>query len=234
MSALFDVRAPSEESEGTRSQVLRWLKAPGERVAANEPLVELETDKVTVEIPAPASGILRQILKGEGAEVAAGDLLGHIELDATSAAAPVAHAPQRAPGSAVPAPEAAGARSARDQLSPAVRRLMSEHGLGLSDVAGSGQSGRITAADVLAAVEARRSKAAAAPPAAATPEPLPLRRVAHSHMRKRIAEHMVQSLLHTSPHVTTVFEADLSRVLADRAHQREAFARAGVPLTLTA
>jgi 2-oxoglutarate dehydrogenase E2 component (dihydrolipoamide succinyltransferase) len=64
--------------------VLRWLKAPGARVAANEPLVELETDKVTVEIPAPVGGVLQQILKGEGAEVAAGDLLGQIELDATA------------------------------------------------------------------------------------------------------------------------------------------------------
>jgi 2-oxoglutarate dehydrogenase E2 component (dihydrolipoamide succinyltransferase) len=233
MSALFEVRAPSEESEGTRSQVLRWLKAPGERVAANEPLVELETDKVTVEIPAPASGVLRQILKGEGVEVVAGDLLGHIELDATAAAAPVAAAPQRDPGGAA-AREGATARTAREQLSPAVRRLMSEHGLALNEVTGSGQAGRITAADVLQAVEARKSKATAAPPAAAPPEPLPLRRVAHSHMRKRIAEHMVQSLLHTAPHVTSVFEVDMSAVNAHRAKERANFEKRGTALTLSA
>jgi 2-oxoglutarate dehydrogenase E2 component (dihydrolipoamide succinyltransferase) len=233
MSALFDVRAPSEDSEGTRSQVLRWLKAPGERVTANEPLVELETDKVTVEIPAPASGVLQQILKGEGAEVAAGDLLGHIELDATAAAAPIAHAPQPDPGLAATSREDASARGARDQLSPAVRRLMSEHGIGRDEVTGSGQAGRITAADVVQAVEARKSKTAAAP-AAAAPEPLPLRRVAHSHMRKRIAEHMVQSLLHTAPHVTSVFEVDMSAVNAHRAKERANFEERGAALTLSA
>jgi 2-oxoglutarate dehydrogenase E2 component (dihydrolipoamide succinyltransferase) len=233
MSALFEVRAPSEDSEGTRSQVLRWLKAPGERVAANEPLVELETDKVTVEIPAPAGGVLREILKGEGAEVAAGDLLGHIELDAASAGAPVAQAPQRDTGSAG-AREDATSRGARDQLSPAVRRLMSEHGLGVHDVTGSGQAGRITAADVLQAVEARKSTVTAAAPAAATAEPLPLRRVAHSHMRKRIAEHMVQSLLHTAPHVTSVFEVDMSAVNAHRAKERAHFEERGTALTLSA
>ena len=163
MSALFEVRAPAEESEGTRSQVLRWLKAPGERVVANEPLVELETDKVTVEIPAPVGGVLREILKGEGVEVAAGDLLGHIELDVTSAAAPVTQAPQRDPGGSVTREESA--RSAREQLSPAVRRLMSEHGLSLDQVCGSGQAGRITAADVLQAVEARNNQPTAAPAA---------------------------------------------------------------------
>ena len=234
MSALFEVRAPSEESEGTRSQVLRWLKAPGERVAANEPLVELETDKVTVEIPAPASGVLQQILKGEGAEVAAGDLLGHIELDATAAAAPVAQAPQPASANAATAREDAGTRGARDQLSPAVRRLMSEHGLDLNDVAGSGQAGRITAADVLQTVEARRKAGAAAAPAATMPDALPLRRVAHSHMRKRIAEHMVQSLLHTAPHVTSVFEVDMSAVNAHRARERANFEARGAALTLSA
>jgi 2-oxoglutarate dehydrogenase E2 component (dihydrolipoamide succinyltransferase) len=234
MSSLFEVRAPSEESEGTRSQVLRWLKAPGERVAANEPLVELETDKVTVEIPAPAGGVLRQILKGEGAEVAAGDLLGHIELDATAAAVAVAHVPQPAPGSAAMAREDASARSARDQLSPAVRRLMSEHGLTLNDVAGSGQAGRITAADVLQAAEVRRNKSAATAPAAALPDPLPLRRVAHSHMRKRIAAHMVQSLLHTAPHVTSVFEVDMSAVNSHRAKERANFEARGSALTLSA
>jgi 2-oxoglutarate dehydrogenase E2 component (dihydrolipoamide succinyltransferase) len=102
MSALFEVRAPSDESEGTRSQLLRWVKALGERVMANEPLVELETDKVTVEIPAPASGVLVQILKSAGEEVAAGDLLAQIELDEASAAAPQAQAPQRAPAAVQP------------------------------------------------------------------------------------------------------------------------------------
>jgi 2-oxoglutarate dehydrogenase E2 component (dihydrolipoamide succinyltransferase) len=231
MSALFEVRAPSEESEGTRSQLLRWVKALGERVTANEPLVELETDKVTVEIPAPASGVLRQILKSAGDEVAAGELLAQIELDAASAAAPAAQAPQRA-SAAVAAPGAPAAPSAREQLSPAVRRLMAEHELALEAVAGSGQAGRITAEDVLKAAHARQR--AAAPAADAKPDALPSRRVPHSHMRKLIAEHMVQSLLHTAPHVTSVFEVDMSAVNAHRARNRADFEERGTALTLSA
>ena len=79
MVALTDVRAPAEHSEGTRSQVLRWLKRIGEPVAANEPLLELETDKVTIEIPAPVSGVLREIAKGEQEPVTPSELLGRIE-----------------------------------------------------------------------------------------------------------------------------------------------------------
>jgi 2-oxoglutarate dehydrogenase E2 component (dihydrolipoamide succinyltransferase) len=233
MSALFEVRAPSDESEGTRSQLLRWVKALGERVMANEPLVELETDKVTVEIPAPASGVLVQILKSAGEEVAAGDLLAQIELDEASAAAPQAQAPQRAPAAAGTA--AAGASvpgGARDQLSPAVRRLMSEHGLTPEAVHGSGQAGRITAEDVLQAAHARQR--AAAPAAEAKADALPSRRVPHSHMRKLIAEHMVQSLLRTAPHVTSVFEVDMSAVNAHRSKHRAEFEERGAALTLSA
>jgi 2-oxoglutarate dehydrogenase E2 component (dihydrolipoamide succinyltransferase) len=232
MSALFEVRAPSEESEGTRSQVLRWLKALGEHVATNEPLVELETDKVTVEIPAPASGVLRQIFKDEGAEVAAGDLLGQIELDEASAASPSAQVPPRAPAATTARVPDTPQPGARGQLSPAVRRLMSEHGLERDEVEGSGQAGRITADDVLKAAQARQGKSGA-PGAGAAPDAPPSRRVPHSPMRKRIAEHMVRSLLHTAPHVTSVFEADMSAVNAHRRKNQADFKERGAALTLS-
>jgi 2-oxoglutarate dehydrogenase E2 component (dihydrolipoamide succinyltransferase) len=120
-------------------------------------------------------------------------------------------------------------------LSPAVRRLLTEHGLEASAVAGSGPSGRIMVEDVLrAAAGARPATSAAEPIGTAALAVSGTRRVPHSAVRKRIAEHMVQSLLHTAPHVTSVFEADMSAVLEHRARQREAFARAGAPLTLTA
>jgi 2-oxoglutarate dehydrogenase E2 component (dihydrolipoamide succinyltransferase) len=124
-------------------------------------------------------------------------------------------------------------------LSPAVRRLLAEHGLEASAVIGSGSSGRITVEDVLRAAQQRGQQPQAAPGAAAAPAPpaaapSPSRRVPHTAVRRRIAEHMVQSLLHTAPHVTSVFEADLSAVLADRARQREEFARRGAALTLSA
>jgi 2-oxoglutarate dehydrogenase E2 component (dihydrolipoamide succinyltransferase) len=126
-------------------------------------------------------------------------------------------------------------------MSPAVRRLLSEHGLTAGEVRGSGDGGRITVDDVLAAAQQGPPPAPAAtasPPgaeAAAVGEAADgMRRIPHTPMRRRIAEHMVQSLLHTSPHVTTVFEADMSAVLAHRAAHKAEFEQRGVPLTLTA
>jgi 2-oxoglutarate dehydrogenase E2 component (dihydrolipoamide succinyltransferase) len=234
MAQHVEVRAPAEQTEGTRSQILRWLKQPGETVTENEPLIEIETDKVTVEVASPAGGVLREILKHEQEEIAPGELLGRIEArDVAAAGRPAAGASARAAMAAAaqlapPPRPAAGAA-----LSPAVRRLLSEHGLDASGVAGSGPAGRIMVEDVLRAAAGARP---AAPPAEPNRSAAPAgtRRIPHSAVRKRIAEHMVQSLLHTAPHVTSVFEADLSAVLEDRARQREAFARAGVPLTLTA
>jgi 2-oxoglutarate dehydrogenase E2 component (dihydrolipoamide succinyltransferase) len=234
MSDSVEVRAPAEQTEGTRSQILRWLKQVGEAVAENEPLIEIETDKVTVEVAAPGTGVLREILKQEQDEIVPGDLLGRIEAGAGGPAPPAAAAPLSATGS-VAAAAAAPRPGGGGLLSPAVRRLLAEHGLGAADVSGSGSSGRITVEDVLQA--AARPRAAARAPAVAPgveAAPAGTRRVPHTAVRRRIAEHMVQSLLHTAPHVTTVFEADLTAVLKDRAARREEFARQGVPLTLTA
>ncbi|TLY93670.1 MAG: 2-oxo acid dehydrogenase subunit E2, partial [Gammaproteobacteria bacterium] len=139
------------------------------------------------------------------------------------------------------------ARAPAAGLSPAVRRLLSERGLDPSAVRGTGPAGRITVEDVLRAApgsvsDRRRDAAAARAPAAGAPvspagapaEGVGSHRVPHTAVRKRIADHMVQSLLHTAPHVTTVFEADMSGVLTHRARQRDEFARRGAPLTLTA
>jgi 2-oxoglutarate dehydrogenase E2 component (dihydrolipoamide succinyltransferase) len=225
MNALTDVRAPDEHSEGTRSQVLRWLKKIGERVAANEPLLELETDKVTVEIAAPVSGVLREIAKREQDPVTPSELLGRIEPQAPGVAAGGTAATV-----AVAAPRSSAARV--PGLSPSVRRLLAEHDLDPSALAGSGLGGRITARDVLQHVE--RAARPSPTRAAASTDVAPGRLVAHSPMRRRIAERMVESLLHTAPHVTTVFEADLGAVLAHRAQLRAEFERRGAPLTLTA
>jgi 2-oxoglutarate dehydrogenase E2 component (dihydrolipoamide succinyltransferase) len=244
MATPVNVLAPAEESEGTRSRVLRWLKAPGDRVRRNEPLIELETDKVTVEVPAPADGVLREIHKQEQDEVEPGAVLGSIDAGAEAGVAPAAGRTETAAGftradpatrstPAVPGTDAAG------HLSPAVRRLLAEHGVQAGELTGSGAGGRITAEDVLAHVAKQTSTAAEehAPtgakgfPTAGDPT---VRRVAHSALRRRIADHMVSSLLRTAPHVTTVFEADLAAVLAHRARNQAAYAAAGTPLTLTA
>lgn len=250
MSTSLDIHAPAEQTEGTRSQLLRWLKRVGEPVEANEPLIELETDKVTVEVASPASGVLAEILKHEQDEISPGELLGRIATGAAGAAreAPRAHVPGGAaradPVAAAPTAAAAPAASPGRQPSPAVRRLLTEHGLAEDRVAGTGPGGRITVEDVLRAAgsggSAAPAKAAAAGAGAATTVAGPAagairsHRVPHTAVRRRIAEHMAQSLLHTAPHVTTVFEADLGTVLKHRTRQREEFTRRGAPLTLTA
>ena len=232
MAARVDVRAPAEESEGTRSRVLRWLKTTGEAVARDEPLIELETDKVTVEVSAPTDGVLSEILKREQDEVAPGELLGRIEAVADHAVSPAAPVQQPAKPSTAQRPGAEGATRSvsANVLSPAVRRLLAEHGLRPEELAGSGSGGRITADDVLAHVAARGAPAVSTP---SSPDSSGIRRVPHSALRRRIAEHMVASL-RTAPHVTTVFEADFGAVLAHRERHREAFAAREAPLTLTA
>ncbi|HKZ72477.1 MAG TPA: dihydrolipoamide acetyltransferase family protein [Steroidobacteraceae bacterium] len=252
MTDILEVRAPTEQSEGTRSQVLRWLKAVGDSVSENEPLIEMETDKVTVEIASPGQGVLLEILKKEQEEVEPGELLGRIApagtADVASAAKPAAAAPPAtsagAPGpsqgDATPAaharPAARGAAVSR--VSPAVRRLLAEHGLDASVVEGSGEGGRITVDDVLRHAATAAPAAQAKPAPAAAPRPAAERPagrlVPHSATRKRIAEHMVQSLLHTAPHVTTLFEADMTAVLAHRARHKADYERRGASLTLTA
>lgn len=245
MNSTIEVRAPSEQSEGTRSQVQRWLKSVGETVTENEPLIEVETDKVTIEIPAPASGVLYEILKQEQEEILPGELLGAIQ---TAGAAQAGSADVAAKPASADAPKGSTEAASADvrvaalaahadalsagRSSPAVRRLLAEHGIAASEIRGSGAGGRITVDDVLAHASKRatigRDDLADARADAAG------RRVAHSSMRKRIAERMVESLLHTAPHVTTVFEADLSAVLAHRARHRAKFEQRGTSLTLTA
>jgi len=251
-----EIKAPSGQEEGTRSQVLRWLKAVGESVAEHEPLIELETDKVTVEVASPGAGVLTEILKQEQEEVAPGEILGRIgvaviaggageparESVLTSAIIPrqdgAPAAGVRPLGSvssasvssaSAPSAPASSTGAAVRQLSPAVRRLLTEHSLDPASVRGTGEGGRITVADVMR--EAADSSRAVDPDGT---ESMATHRLPHSVVRKRIAARMVESLLHTAPHVTTVFEVDMGEVLAHRQRHREEFARQGVTLTLTA
>lgn len=234
----IDIRAPSEQ-EGTRSQVQRWLKAVGDAVAENEPLIELETDKVTIEIPAPAQGVLAEILKQEQEEIAPGDLLGRIQVGADarpSTSTVAAEEPAQGPAaddvtSAALSTHAATLSGGRN--SPAVRRLLAEHRLRPADIRGTGAGGRITVDDVLEHVS-KQQPSPAREQSSVTQTSAAARRVPHSSIRKRIAERMVESLLHTAPHVTTIFEADLTGVLEHRARHRADFEQRGASLTLTA
>jgi 2-oxoglutarate dehydrogenase E2 component (dihydrolipoamide succinyltransferase) len=238
-TASVEVRLPRDQAEGTRSQIQRWLKSVGDQVREHEPLIEVETDKVTIEIPSPATGVLREILKGEQAEIGPGELLARIEPAAPAGAVP-AHEANVAVSPMHAAPPSRARSRAGQGMSPAVRRLLDEHALSDGDVAGTGPGGRITVDDVLrasrtdgaAASDASGASNASGAPAAGVPA-APSHRVPHSAARRRIAERMVHSLLHTAPHVTTIFEADFSAVLAHRARYRAEFEEQGTPLTLT-
>ena len=236
MSQFIDVVLPTDQVEGTRSQVQRWLIGVGQAVRRDEPLVEIETDKVTIEVPAPADGVLIEIVAPEGTDVEPGALLARLQagMAAVSGTAAATRGPAAVVASGVARPAAAAATPATsNRQSPAVRRLLAERGLSAESVHGSGEGGRITVDDVLAAAPA---SAAPGVPAVAGPAPLAegVRRVPHTPMRRRIAAHMVESLLRTAPHVTTVFQADMTAVLADRAQRKAEFERRGQPLTLTA
>jgi 2-oxoglutarate dehydrogenase E2 component (dihydrolipoamide succinyltransferase) len=216
MATLVDVRLPADQSEGTESVVATWFKRVGDPVRANEPLLEISTDKVTVEIAAPASGVLREILKADGEKVEPGELLGRIDPSGeTAGGGPPARPPASGAMEDAQAPTAGEA-----ELSPAVRGLLREHGLDVAQVKGSGKGGRITVQDVEEYLSDR-------------PTVRPSRRVPHSPMRKRIARHMVESV-QTAPHVTSVFEADLTAVMAHREAHRADYAAKGVHLTFTA
>jgi 2-oxoglutarate dehydrogenase E2 component (dihydrolipoamide succinyltransferase) len=222
MPATMDVLLPEDQAEGTRSQVLRWLKTAGDAVARDEPLVEIETDKVTIEVPAPADGVLEEVVAAEGTDVAPGALLGRIR---TGAAPATAQPPVSAPAKTASAPTVAMPAPGGTRISPAVRRLLAERGLTAAEIRGTGEGGRVTVDDVLAATASKPDSPVAQES---------VRRVPHTPMRRRLAAHKVESLLRTAPHVTTVFEADLSSVLAHRAEHQAAFRERGSPLTLTA
>ena len=147
-AGLADVLAPDNE-EGTKATILKWCKAAGDTLLKDEPLLELETDKVTVEIPSPATGELAEILKQPNEEVLPGQLLARVRIDAESrpgsAAAGGADGARRLE-EAAPRLETAG--DGRGRLSPAVRRMLRENALRADDIAGSGRDGRITAQDV--------------------------------------------------------------------------------------
>ena len=220
----IEVRVPDEQ-EGTKAVVRAWLKQPGDRVAVNDPLVELETDKVTQEVPSPVAGILAEIVLDTDAEAVPGAILGRISDDAgakeTVASAPVAPPPRQP--TIVPAD-----RDHEHRLSPSVKRALLQHGIDPSRLTGTGRGGRITRDDVDAAVAAATT-VSVGEPTTAQPRHFEASDIPHDRMRLRIAENMVRATSE-APHVTALFEADFSAIAA---HKAGAAAR-GVKLSYTA
>ena len=214
---MTDILVPTEQ-EGTKAVVKTWLKKVGDAVKVDDPIVELETDKVAVEVAATSAGVLSEILVADGAEVEPGTVLGRIT--SGGAVEEAAKAMAQGAGIAVPKTAAPRATSTSEQLPPGIRKMLADSGLDARDVPFNGA--RLTREDIQAELD-RRSKAPA----------VGVKRVPHDSMRKRIAEHLTHSV-QTAPHVTAVFEADFTAISAHRAAHKDAFAKDGANLTFTA
>ena len=202
--------------------VARWLKKAGEAVAADEPLVELETDKVTVEVNAPAAGVIESIAAQEGAEVTAGALLGTIAAGAAAAKPAAAPAPAAKPAPAAEAPAKAPAAALPN--GPAATKAMADAGVTPSQIgAGSGKDGRVTKGDVQAFL-AKPAAAAAAPAAKASARPLEggEERVKMTRLRQTIARRLKEAQ-NTAAMLTTFNEVDMGAVMGLRAEYKDAF-----------
>jgi 2-oxoglutarate dehydrogenase E2 component (dihydrolipoamide succinyltransferase) len=241
---MTEIRVPTLGESVTEATIGRWFKKAGDAVAVDEPLVELETDKVTIEVPAPSAGTLGEIVAKDGETVAVGALLGQINDGAAArpAAAPAkaADAPAKAaPAAAAAAPAAAAAAPAAVQktppadapLAPSVRKISAESGVDAATVPGSGKDGRVTKGDMLAAIE----KAASAPtpvnqPAAAVQVRAPSpaddaareERVKMTRLRQTIARRL-KDVQNTAAMLTTFNEVDMSHIMAMRAQYKDVF-----------
>ena len=230
---MTEIRVPTLGESVTEATIGRWFKKAGDAVAVDEPLVELETDKVTIEVPAPSAGTLGEIIAKDGETVAVGALLGQIN-DGAVAAKPAAAAqapakPAAAPAAAAPAP--AKALPADTPQAPSVRKLSAESGVDATTVPGSGKDGRVTKGDMLAAIE----RAASAPtpvnqPAAAVQVRAPSpaddaareERVKMTRLRQTIARRL-KDVQNTAAMLTTFNEVDMTNVMALRSQYKDVF-----------
>ena len=240
-TTMTEIRVPTLGESVTEATIGRWFKKAGDAVAVDEPLVELETDKVTIEVPAPSAGTLGDIVAKDGETVAVGALLGQINDGAAGAASKPAAAPAKAAPAAPPPPAAAPAAAAAAPirkappadapLAPSVRKISADSGIDAATVPGSGKDGRVTKGDMLAAIE----KAASAPtpihqPAAAVQVRAPSpaddaareERVKMTRLRQTIARRL-KDVQNTAAMLTTFNEVDMSHIMAMRAQYKDVF-----------
>jgi 2-oxoglutarate dehydrogenase E2 component (dihydrolipoamide succinyltransferase) len=223
---MADIRVPTLGESVSEATVGKWFKQPGDAVAVDEPLVELETDKVTLEVPAPAAGVLSDVAAKNGDTVAVGALLGQIKEGAGATPKPAAPTPKP-----IEAPKSAAAPSAKPAEMPAppsVRKMAAESGVDASKVAGSGMHGQVTKGDMIAAIE----RAAATPTPVSTPvqmrAPSPAddaareERVHMTRLRQTIARRL-KDAQNTAAMLTTFNEVDMSAVMHMRNQYKELF-----------
>jgi 2-oxoglutarate dehydrogenase E2 component (dihydrolipoamide succinyltransferase) len=229
---LLEVKVPQLSESVSEATLLSWHKKEGEAVKRDENLIDVETDKVVLELPAPADGVLTKILKPAGGSVVAGEIIAQIDTEAKPvAAAPAGVRPEPATVAPTPPPSAEMARTDA-RLMPAARKLVEEQGVDPTAIAGSGRDGRITKADVMEQI-GRMSPAAqpAVPAPPAAPPRLPLddaaagrseQRVPMSRLRARVAERLVQAQ-HTAAILTTFNEVNMQAIIDLRNRYRERF-----------
>ena len=217
---LIEVKVPTLPESVADATIATWHKKIGDKVTRDENIIDLETDKVVLEVPAPADGVLREILFKEGDSVHSGELLARIEVGATAAA---------------PSPESSDVASALDDqsTSPVVRRMLAENDLQPSQIKGSGKEGRITKEDVVAFIASGRDKIVGAAvvktPESKTPASMPVamgpreeRRVPMSRLRAKVAERLLQAQ-HNAAMLTTFNEVNLQAVMDLRAQYKDGF-----------
>jgi 2-oxoglutarate dehydrogenase E2 component (dihydrolipoamide succinyltransferase) len=228
---MTEIRVPTLGESVTEATIGRWFKKAGDAVAVDEPLVELETDKVTIEVPAPSAGVLGEIAAKDGETVAVGALLGQINEGGAASAAKPAAAPAKAAAPATAPAAAPKAVAADAPLAPSVRKLSAESGVDAATVPGSGKDGRVTKGDMLAAIE----KAASAPtpvnqPAASVQVRAPSpaddaareERVKMTRLRQTIARRL-KDVQNTAAMLTTFNEVDMTHIMAMRAQYKDVF-----------
>jgi 2-oxoglutarate dehydrogenase E2 component (dihydrolipoamide succinyltransferase) len=239
--AIVEVKVPQLSESVAEATLLQWKKKPGEAVAVDEILIEIETDKVVLEVPAPSAGVMGEIVKGDGSSVVSDEVIAKIDTDGKASAA----APAAAPAAAAPAPAPAAAAPATggskgDVAMPAAAKLLADNNLTASAVAGTGKDGRVTKGDVLGAIAGGAKPAVSAPVAApvnaAVAKPLPAvaapvamnlgdrpeQRVPMSRLRARVAERLVQSQS-TNAILTTFNEVNMAPVMEMRKKFQEKF-----------
>ena len=228
--SIIEVQVPQLSESVAEGTLASWKKKIGEAVARDEILIDIETDKVVLEVPSPAAGVLVEIIKADGDTVVSGELIARIDTEAKAgAAAPAAEAPKAAAAAAPVAAAAAPAGTA----SPSARKILDEKGIAAADVAGSGRGGRVTKEDAVAAAPKAGPVAAPAPAKAALPTP-PVtvalgdrteQRVPMSRLRARIAERLLQSQA-TNAILTTFNEVNMGPMMALRKQYGEKFEKA--------
>ncbi|HPV60939.1 2-oxoglutarate dehydrogenase complex dihydrolipoyllysine-residue succinyltransferase [Thauera sp.] len=219
---LIEVKVPQLSESVSEATLVTWHKKEGDAVARDENLIDIETDKVVLETPAPADGVLVKIIKQGGDTVTSGELIAQIDTEAKAAAGAAAAAPAAAPAAAAPA-AAAAASGAAGAASPAARKILDEKGIAAGDVAGSGRGGRVTKEDAVAAQP--KAAAAAASAAVQLTGDRPEERVPMTRLRARIAERLIQSK-NENAILTTFNEVNMAPVMALRKQYGDKFEKA--------